>query len=222
MPGQAILLIMNDVLPERESEFCRWCREEQIPAMKAVPGVLDARMYRALEGAPKYLTVYDLDNPGVLEQPEYPPLRGWGQDASGMPKEMFSACPSLTVGVYQGLLVLPRPEPTDLSAAKCLMLRVLEIDAEHQEEFQDWYNTEHVPNLVSVPGCIRGRRFGLKMDAQDNVGNPSAIVALYDVENPQVLKTEEWSRKVLTPWTLRLRRYYRGILRNVYERIVPE
>jgi len=28
------------------------------------------------------------------------------------------------------------------------------IPPEHEAEFNDWYNTEHVPALTSVPGCM--------------------------------------------------------------------
>ena len=30
----------------------------------------------------------------------------------------------------------------------------VDIDAQHVQEFNEWYNTEHLPELLSVPGIL--------------------------------------------------------------------
>jgi hypothetical protein len=34
-----------------------------------------------------------------------------------------------------------------------------DIAPEAEAEFNEWYNTEHIPQLVGIPGIISGRRY---------------------------------------------------------------
>lgn len=88
MPEEArrgLLLVMIEVDPAHEDEFNRWYNEEHLPERKACPGFLSARRFVALEGEPKYLALYELENPEVLQgaayQKIYPPS-GWTRQIS--------------------------------------------------------------------------------------------------------------------------------------------
>ena len=35
----------------------------------------------------------------------------------------------------------------------------LDVAAEHEAEFKDWYTLEHVPQLTAMPGFVRTRRY---------------------------------------------------------------
>jgi 3-oxoadipate enol-lactonase len=70
-PPRGLLLVMIDVDPAHEAEFNRWYNEEHLPERRACPGFLSARRFIALEGEPKYLALYDLESPEVLQSPEY-------------------------------------------------------------------------------------------------------------------------------------------------------
>ena len=48
---------------QHEEEFNRWYNEEHIPEQLAIPGVLNAAQYQAVEGGPKYLACYELASP---------------------------------------------------------------------------------------------------------------------------------------------------------------
>lgn len=62
---------MMDIDPEHEEDFNRWYDEEHVPERKAIPGFLTARRYRAVEGGPKYLAIYEMDSPEVLDSEAY-------------------------------------------------------------------------------------------------------------------------------------------------------
>ncbi|MEF2978083.1 hypothetical protein [Subtercola sp. YIM 133946] len=62
---------MNDVPEEHEDEFNRWYNEEHLPERAAAPGFLSARRFIAIEGAPRYLAMYELDNVDVLNTEPY-------------------------------------------------------------------------------------------------------------------------------------------------------
>ncbi|MBV9861610.1 MAG: hypothetical protein JO267_05625 [Alphaproteobacteria bacterium] len=50
-----------------EEEFNDWYNTAYIPPYLAVPGCLAARRFVALDGQPKYLTLYEFENPHVSE-----------------------------------------------------------------------------------------------------------------------------------------------------------
>lgn len=72
--GGLLLNAMN-VAPEYEEEFNQWLDTEHIPALADVPGTLCARRFRSREGSHRYLAVYHLASPEVVE------TRAWKQAA---------------------------------------------------------------------------------------------------------------------------------------------
>jgi hypothetical protein len=69
-PG-GLLLVMMEIDPEAEEEFNRWFDEEHLPERLSCPGFLSGRRYRAVEGEPRYLALYELESPAVLESEAY-------------------------------------------------------------------------------------------------------------------------------------------------------
>jgi len=84
LPGDAIApanaggLLLVGMTPAAavETAFNAWYDTEHVPALARVPGVLRARRYRAGAGNPKYVALYHLASPGVVDTPEW-------KDASG-------------------------------------------------------------------------------------------------------------------------------------------
>lgn len=72
--GTGLLLVMIDIDPEYEEEFNAWYAQEHIPERVACPGFLSAQRFVAVEGSPKYLALYELESPEVLEGPDYAKL----------------------------------------------------------------------------------------------------------------------------------------------------
>lgn len=50
-----------------EDEWNAWYNTAYIPPYLKVPGVISSRRYSAIEAEPKYMTVYELENPDVAE-----------------------------------------------------------------------------------------------------------------------------------------------------------
>jgi len=57
--------------PAVETAFNAWYDTEHVPALARVPGVLAARRFRTSGGNPKYLALYHLAAPGVVDSPEW-------------------------------------------------------------------------------------------------------------------------------------------------------
>lgn len=71
-----------------------------------------------------------------------------------------------------------------------------EVDPAIEDSFNDWYVREHIPERVSVPGMLRGRRY------RADVGTPR-YMALYEASTLDVLTTGHyrWQLDHPTPWT---------------------
>jgi hypothetical protein len=98
--------------------------------------------------------------------------------------------------------ILPGRQSSPPSAGGVILVS-MDIEPAQEAEFNDWYNTEHIPRFFNVPGVIAARRFRARH------GQP-AYVAVYHVENIAVYATEAWMAVNATPWTLRLRKFQRN------------
>ena len=68
-PG--VLLVMNDVVEACADEFNRWYQQQHIPERLAVPGFRTARRYRAVDGQPAYMAVYECESIDVFASKAY-------------------------------------------------------------------------------------------------------------------------------------------------------
>jgi hypothetical protein len=67
-----------------------------------------------------------------------------------------------------------------------LLLVMLDIDAAiDEDEFNRWYFAEHIAERLACPGVLAARRF------RAVVGEPRYL-ALYELETPDALETEEY------------------------------
>jgi len=72
LPREAgILLVMNDIAPDREDEFNRWYQEQHVPERLGLPGFRTARRYRAVGAGPAYMAMYECDSIAVLASDAY-------------------------------------------------------------------------------------------------------------------------------------------------------
>ena len=60
-----------DVPPAIDDEFNTWYNTIYVPNYEKVPGVIRGRRYRAVEGTPTYLTLYEFERPDVSESAEW-------------------------------------------------------------------------------------------------------------------------------------------------------
>lgn len=76
MANLGFLIAMMEPPAALESEFNDWYDSEHIPERLAVDGFLNARRSISVQGWPRYLAIYDLRAPAVLESPGYRAIAG--------------------------------------------------------------------------------------------------------------------------------------------------
>jgi hypothetical protein len=60
-----------DVPSSVDAEWNNWYNTVYVPNYEKVPGVIRGRRYRAVEGSPAYLTLYEFEHPKVSESAEW-------------------------------------------------------------------------------------------------------------------------------------------------------
>ena len=73
---RGLLLAAMTPPPALEEEFNEWYDTEHVPERLRVPGLDTARRFVAVAGWPRYLALYDLDSPGVLDGAAYLAVAG--------------------------------------------------------------------------------------------------------------------------------------------------
>jgi hypothetical protein len=71
------------------------------------------------------------------------------------------------------------------------------IDPKYEEEFNAWYNTEHLPELLTLPGFLDAARYVATR------GGPKYLAA-YELTSIEAVRSSEFSRRKRTPWETRM------------------
>ncbi len=88
--------------------------------------------------------------------------------------------------------------------SKYILIASMDIAPDKEDLFNEVYDKEHMPSIVKVPGVISVERlksqpmrmhFGGSVQDMDISGEP-AYTAIYQIEGPEVLVSEEWGRAV--------------------------
>lgn len=98
-----------------------------------------------------------------------------------------------------------------------LLLAMMEPPAEYEEEFQAWYDTEHMPQRHAMLGFLSASRW-------ECVEGWPRWLALYDLESLGALETAEYTAVAgerSTPWTRRILEVVKGYRRVAAEQVEP-
>ena len=100
-----------------------------------------------------------------------------------------------------------------------LLMVWADVPADKEDDFNRWYNEEHLAERLSVPGFLDAARY-------EAVKNGPKHLACYELESPAVLESPAYKRVQAnpTPWTRRCSPDVIGttFIRNVYAMIHPE
>ena len=91
--------------------------------------------------------------------------------------------------------------------AGAVLMASMNVDAAVEPEFNEWYNTEHLPQLGAVPGVLAARRY----QATDPTSERK-FVALYHMTDVGVSRSDAWAKAANTPWTEKMRPHFKDAL----------
>jgi len=111
-------------------------------------------------------------------------------------------------------------------AVECryVLIASMDVDATHEKLFNEVYDGEHVPHLLTVPGVrsvarLKGEPFTLAIASGfKEMPAPAPIyTAIYEIDHPDVLKSAEWAQAVEAGrWASEVRPHTRNRHHAVY------
>lgn len=168
------------------TDFHDWYESEHIPARMAIPGFESAVRYELAkqEGGPetaRWLACYHLDDVAALDTPEYQRLKS---DPGERTATMLA-----TVDLFTRYIC---DQISDTGVADevpgALLAIAFSVPDEDVAEFDGWYEEEHIPLLMQVPGWLRVRRFRVR---PGSAGPPWTHIALHDLRSEEALSRPE-------------------------------
>jgi hypothetical protein len=206
--AKGILLVGFDFTNAHEDEFHDWYDLEHVPERQRVPGFGLCERWISVANPRQAVASYDLESPAVLRSDPYRAIAY--ENLSVWSKRVTAMCQRLMR--FDGEQTLPGSVDSPPNAGG-LLVNAMNVVPEHEAEFNEWYDHEHVPALAAVPGVLSARRF------KDETGT-HRYLALYHLTAPEVTTGQAWKEAAGTPWTERLRPHFRDHLRILSRRYV--
>jgi hypothetical protein len=199
--AKGILLVAFDFTNAHEDEFHDWYDLEHIPERQRVAGFGACDRWISVQTPRHAVASYELDDIDVLRSPDYRAIAG--NNLSVWSKRVTAICTRLLR--FEGEQIMPGGQSAPTGAGG-LLVNAMNVDPEHEAEFNEWYDHEHIPALAAVPGTLCARRY------RDSRGSPRYL-ALYHLASPDVPMSDAWKQAADTPWTRRMRPHFRDHLR---------
>jgi hypothetical protein len=191
------------------AEYTAWYDEEHVPVRAALPGFGAVNRFRAADGAkPEWLATYEIA-PGALETPGYKAL--WA-NASDREKRIIPTLSTLDRRVYallgdfwaDGVSAAAGPPPAVMAVS-------MSVPPQIEPELAEYYEQEHYPLLLAVPGWRRSRRYVL------TAGTAAKYLSLHEMDSTAALDDPAYKAATSTPWRNRIVERAIGRERRVFE-----
>lgn len=183
--------------PEWEDTFHDWYDTEHIPIRMAAPGFIGAKRYREI-GNNKYLAVYEMESPEALNTEVYKKIKGEPSERTQWMLANVSGFTRYTatlIGEQVNQAVTGNPYD-----APVLYPVMFSVPEEREEEFNRWYEEDHVPTLLKNERWLACRRYKIFSGEPENWTH----LALHYLVDAEVLDCEERQVARRSPWRAKL------------------
>ena len=100
-----------------------------------------------------------------------------------------------------------------------VLVVTMEVDPEDEAEFNKWYNEQHLPERMEIPGYVSARRF--KLEEGDGA---LTYLCIWELEDGSPLQSRMYQEQNADPTALYLRvnQTVKARTRGLYRQIYPE
>ena len=191
-----------------EEEFTDWYDNEHVPLRVEIPAFLSWHRWAADDNKkPRWAASYDLTS---FEATLVPPYSTLAETRSEREKDVLKRVETLdrrTYEVWEGALPPPSELYDPAKGAPYTVFVSVDVKPGAEEEYNKWYDEEHIPLLSKCPGWIRSRRFVLKdwsLGGTQTQGveptAPPKFLAVHEWVSPARKDSEEYKAAMNTPW----------------------
>ncbi len=190
---QGFLYVEMDCPAEIEEEFHAWYNTEHVPERLGIKGFVQARRYDALVGKPRWLAIYEVETPAVLESPEY--MSHYGDFQTPWTKRVTSI-----VRVHRRTYELAWSSPAatehgEGSTSRGLLAVRYGATEDELSEVNAWHDAEFASQLLRLPGVLSARRLRCTDPGAGNEG-----LVLYELRDPWVSQDPDFIKAWTVGW----------------------
>ena len=184
--AEGLLYVEVECPPELEVEFHAWYNLEHIPERLRIPGFVTGHRYAALEGGARWLAVYRLESPAVLESPEY---RHWmGPRMTPWTKRMVSST-RVRRSVFRRAHHIGEG---DCAGVNGLLAIRYGCSAPESQRLHAWHDQLFWGELTRIAGVLGAERF------EDT--ETSDHLVLYHLNDPWLTQQPQFASAWATGW----------------------
>lgn len=111
--------------------------------------------------------------------------------------------------------------PSTQQVGATILVVMMEVDAADDAVFNKWYNEEHLPERMSIPGYISARRFMLD-PADDAANGVLRYLCIWELQDGSPLQSEFYREQNAKPTPTKaaagavVKRRARGLYRQIF------
>ena len=217
MSAQAggLITVRLDVAPEHEAEFNDWYTLEHVPQLTALPGFVRTRRYCCDSADIRYLAWYETADETIEAAKDFQYIVAHPTPWSLRMRKLYGANRErMNFRLMCEVGQVPLPD------APWMYIVHTDIPDDIVDEYNEWYDKEHLPRCVGIPGVLRARRYTSAGIAGGPNGGPRYLTA-YELAGPDVWESPAAVQARKTPWTAKMRALFSNTRRALYRLVAP-
>ena len=113
----------------------------------------------------------------------------------------------------------PNNENPLIHVGNTVLVETMDVDEADESEFNEWYNEQHLPERMAIPGYVSARRFKL-----ENGNNALKYLCIWEMVDGSPLQSEMYKDQNAHPTELYLRvnKTIKLRTRGLYHQVYPE
>jgi hypothetical protein len=176
----ALYLVRMDVAHDHEATFNEVYDTEHLGHLRTVPGVQRASRYRQPSPTdPRYLAAYELDSAAVIDSPAW--------RAAGEAGRWNTVVRPHTMNRHLALYERVGGGAALAGTTPYVFWVMMDVEPHREALFNELYDTEHVPLLLKLSGCVNAVRYRTAA-----AGEPRYLCA-YEVERADLPMSKVWN-----------------------------
>lgn len=96
-----------------------------------------------------------------------------------------------------------------------VLVVTIEVDPAQEDDFNEWYDTKHIPERLAMPGFVAAHRFA-------STERPGRYLAIYELDDPQAALSDAYmdaARALETEWDVRVHASWTSMHREVWQAV---
>lgn len=210
-----LITVRLDVAAEHDDEFNDWYNLEHVPQLTALPGFVRTRRYCCDTADIRYLAWYETTDEHVEAGPHFRNIVANPTPWSLRMRKLYGD--NRERMNFRLMCEVGQAPATD---APWMYIVHTDIPDHIVDEYNAWYDKEHLPRCAGIPGVLRARRYtstGIAAGAHDG---PKYLTA-YEFTGPDVWESPAALQARQTPWTGKMRSLFSNTRRALYRLVAP-